>query len=157
MKEIGEKLKNAREEIGITIEEVADDLKMKTSQVEDVENGNMQAFKDIFSLKYFIRDYSKYLGLEFNDIVDEFNEYLFDFTSKISINEIKAAQKDDNEIKSEKVISSPYTKSGRRKRIPLLIIWGLLLIGIGILIYFVILPKSNQEIGVGSEIYEFTK
>ena len=58
MKEIGEALKEQRESIGITIEEAAADLKLKESQIEDIEAGNKDAFPDIFYLKYFIRDYS---------------------------------------------------------------------------------------------------
>ena len=85
MKEIGEKLKETRESIGISVEEAAEDLKMRPSQLEEVEAGNMNAFKDVFSLKYFIRDYSKYLGLNYENMVDEFNEYLFDYTSKLSL------------------------------------------------------------------------
>ena len=57
MIEIGEKLKEARESIGITVEEVSEDLKVRPSQVEEVEKGNIKALKDIFSLKNFIRDY----------------------------------------------------------------------------------------------------
>ena len=34
MKEIGEKLKEARESIGVSIEEVAEDLKLRPSQIE---------------------------------------------------------------------------------------------------------------------------
>ena len=88
MKEIGEKLKDARENIGISIEEAAEDLKIRPSQIEDIEQGNMDAFQDVFFLKYFIRDYSKYLGLDYENVVDEFNEYLFDYTSKISLSDI---------------------------------------------------------------------
>lgn len=62
MKEIGEKLKEARESIGVSIEEVAEDLKLRPTQIENIEAGNSEAFKDIFSLKYFIRDYAKYFG-----------------------------------------------------------------------------------------------
>ena len=93
LKEIGERLKETRESIGISIEEAAEDLKMRPSQIENIEAGNMEAFKDVFYLKYFIRDYSKYLGLDYEDMVDEFNEYLFDYTSKISIEDIKKAKK----------------------------------------------------------------
>lgn len=115
MKEIGEKLKETREEMGISIEEVASDLKISTSQIEDIENGNMDAFKDIFSLKYFIRDYSKYLGLSYEDMVDDFNEYLFDYTSKISIDDIKEAKKKSSKGKEPvKRISSPYTIEHKR-------------------------------------------
>ena len=87
MKEIGEKLKEARENMGITIEEVATDLNIPKKQVENLEEGSMESFKDIFYLKYFIRDYAKYLGLNKEDLVDEFNEYLFDYTSKLSLEE----------------------------------------------------------------------
>ena len=77
MKEIGEALKEQRESIGITIEEAASDLKLKPNQIEDIEAGNKDAFPDIFYLKYFIRDYSKYLGLNYEDMIDDFNEFLY--------------------------------------------------------------------------------
>ena len=88
MKEIGEKLKEARESMGISIEEAAEDLKLRPSQLKNIEEGNRDAFKDIFYLKYFIRDYSKYLGLNYEEIVEDFNEFVFDYTSKISIEDI---------------------------------------------------------------------
>lgn len=111
MKEIGQKLKETREAIGISIEEAAEDLKTRPSQIENMEAGNMDAFKDIFYLKYFIRDYAKYLGLDYEDMVDEFNEYLYDFTSKISVDDIKNARKKTLKEDREKEprIMSPYT------------------------------------------------
>ena len=83
MKEIGEKLKEARESIGVSIEEAAEDLKIRPSQIENLEQGNSDAFNDLFYLKYFIRDYAKYLGLDYEQMVEDFNEYVFDYTSKI--------------------------------------------------------------------------
>lgn len=111
MKEIGQKLNEARESIGISIEEAAEDLKTRPSQIENIESGNMDAFKDVFYLKYFIRDYAKYLGLDYENMVDEFNEYLFDFTSKISIDDIKNAHKKTlkEEGEKEERVMSPYT------------------------------------------------
>ena len=47
MKEIGEKLKEARESIGISIEEAAEDLKIRPSQIENLEQGNSDAFNDL--------------------------------------------------------------------------------------------------------------
>ena len=117
MKEIGESLKEARENIGLSIEEVANDLKLRPSQIENIEAGNIDAFKDVFYLKYFVRDYSKYLGLSYEDMIDEFNEYLFDYTSKISLEDIKKAKKkaERNQAKKDKRIASPYTIERRRK------------------------------------------
>ena len=44
MKEIGETLKEARESIGVSVEEVAGDLKVRPSQIQNIEDGNMKAF-----------------------------------------------------------------------------------------------------------------
>ena len=74
MKNIGLKLKDKREENGLSIEEVAEDLKMRPSQISSIEEGKTEDFKDVFYLKYFIRDYAKYLGLDSERILDEFNE-----------------------------------------------------------------------------------
>ena len=52
MKEIGERLKEARESMGITTAEAAEDLKLAVSQIDNLEDGNMEVFKDIYSLKY---------------------------------------------------------------------------------------------------------
>ena len=111
MKEIGERLKETRESIGVSIDEAAEDLKMRPKQIENLEAGNVEGFKDVFYLKYFIRDYAKYLGLDYEDMVDEFNEYLFDYTSKISVSDIKKARKKLNKKnkKQQKRIVSPYT------------------------------------------------
>lgn len=117
MKEIGEVLKEARENTGLTLEEVSSDLRLRPSQIENIEEGNMDAFKDVFYLKYYIKEYAKYLGLSYDDLIDEFNEYLFDYTSKISLEDIKKAKKKaDKKEKKEKRIASPYTLE-RRKRI----------------------------------------
>ena len=54
MKNIGLKLKDKREENGLSIEEVAEDLKMRPSQISSIEEGKTEDFKDVFYLKYFI-------------------------------------------------------------------------------------------------------
>ncbi len=153
MKEIGEKLREARESMGITIEEAATDLKLRPSQLENIEEGNRESFKDVFYLKMFIKNYSKYLGLDYDEMVEEFNEYLFDFTSKISIEDIKKAEKEqrkkEKKLKTVK-IASPYTvEKQQQKIIPrFLIIGGILLVAV-IIIYVVVLlvTKEDEEKG----------
>ena len=93
MKEIGEKLKAAREEHGVSVDEAAEDLNLRASQIENIEKGNLKVFKDVFYLKSFIRSYAKYLGLDEDAIMDEFNEYFFEETSKIPIAEIEKASR----------------------------------------------------------------
>lgn len=138
MKEIGEKLAETRESIGISIEEAAEDLKMRPSQIENIEAGNMNAFKDVFSLKYFIRDYSKYLGLDYEDMIDEYNEYLFDYTSKLSLDDIKKAKKKMKKKETTKRIASPYTVENRRLEIPPFVIYTIILLIILVIGYITI-------------------
>ena len=113
MNEIGLKLKEKREENGVSIEEVAEDLKMRPSQIISLEEGKKEDFKDVVFLKYFIRDYAKYLGLDSEQLVDEFNEFLFDFTSKIPVEEIEKAKL--NNVNKKEIIS-PYTSVDSNKK-----------------------------------------
>ena len=64
MKEIGESFRNARETIGISKDEVVKDLNITESQLDNLEDGNANAFKDVFFLKDLIRKYSRYLNLD---------------------------------------------------------------------------------------------
>ena len=138
MKNIGLKLKDKREENGLSIEEVAEDLKMRPSQISSIEEGKTEDFKDVFYLKYFIRDYAKYLGLDSERILDEFNEYLFDMTSKIPIELIKEAKKDKNENNDT---ISPYTKESSKIKVPKIII-GLAAIVVG---YFIVSNYKGND------------
>ena len=142
MKNIGLKLKDKREENGLSIEEVAEDLKMRPSQISSIEEGKTEDFKDVFYLKYFIRDDAKYLGLDSERILDEFNEYLFDMTSKIPIELIKEAKKDKNENNDT---ISPYTKESSKIKVPKIII-GLAAIVILIVVgYFIVSNYKGND------------
>lgn len=148
MNEIGERLKEARESMGISIEEASEDLKIKPSQLVDIEEGKREAFKDILYLKYFVRDYSKYLGLDYEAMVEDFNEFVFDYTSKISIDDIKKTT-DKNNKKIKKIVS-PYTIDNEKKnKIPMSIIVGIVIVIICIITYVIIsfaIHKNNCNI-----------
>lgn len=145
MKNIGEKLKVKRIENGLSIDEVAEDLKMRPTQIENIEEGRKDEFKDVFYLKYFIRDYAKYLGLDGEALLDEFNEYLFDETSKIPVDLIKDAggSKKNSECDEK---ASPYTKSAKKKLgVPKLVI-GLFVLVIMIIVGYILISnfKGND-------------
>ena len=140
MKDIGLKLKEKREENGVSIEEAAEDLKMRPSQIISLENGKKEDFKDVMTLKYFIRDYAKYLGLDGEKLVDEFNEFLFDFTSKIPIEEIEKAKQNSN---NKKDIASPYTSTNTsNKKIKILTIITISII-VAIILGYIIISKTK--------------
>ena len=116
MNEIGELLRSTRESAGVSLEEASSDLDIKPLILENIENGNIGCFKDIFLLKDNLSSYSKYLGLDSKKIIDDFNDYLFEYTSKIPVSDIEKAimEKKKEEKKEEKVVS-PYTTPVRKK------------------------------------------
>ena len=114
MKEIGEYLRNSREEKGISLEEASEDLKLDVLVLEQIEAGNKDIFKDIYELRACVNSYSKYLCLDCDKISEEFNEFMFDYTSKIPIVEIEKAEQEIQ--KPQKKLSSPYTMEESLKR-----------------------------------------
>ena len=116
MNEIGCLLKSARETSGVSLEEASADLKISPAILNNIEEGNMGCFKDIFELKDYIREYSKYLGINPDKMVDEFNEYMFEATSKIPVKEIENQIKEKNKMEAtgEIRIMSPYTDNKSR-------------------------------------------
>ncbi len=115
MKELGEYLKDTRLQNGVSIEEAAEDNFLSAAQLENIENGNVKAFKDVYKLKEYVKNYAKYLGLDPNKVVEEFNDFLFEHTSKISLDDILEAQKKLEQEEEVKKIKSPYTKEYKNK------------------------------------------
>ncbi len=111
MEEISELLRTTREEMGISINEVSMDLNIDVILLENIENGNAKAFKDVYKLRNYILEYSKYLGLDIDKSNDMFNDYLFEKTSRISLADLKDSTNDNNPK-----ISSPYTKEYVEKK-----------------------------------------
>ena len=156
MKDIGLKLKEKREENGVSVEEAAEDLKMRPSQIISLEEGKKEDFKDVVFLKYFIRDYAKYLGLDGEKMVDEFNEFLFDFTSKIPLEEIEKAKV--NNANTNKEIASPYTevKSGN-KVLKMVIVSVIVVIILTIIGYFIASGVSGNDFRDTNITYEIRR
>lgn len=171
MKEIGEFLKSSRINNGVSLEEVAEDLNFSVMQLENIEDGNIRAFKDIFALRELVKEYGKYLGVETDGLIDEFNDFMFEHTSKISMDDILEARRLARErLNHEKSkVFSPYTNI-RTSKIslkyiklkPLLItITTIFVLFFILFIWFKIQGKeeiiSSELCGrKGENVYEFT-
>lgn len=166
MKDIGNIFKEKREEIGVKLEEAASDLDITGAQLENLEDGNINAFKDIFFLKELIKKYATYLNVDGEKMIEEFNDFVFDFTSRIPVDEIEQKVKEIekiNEKETRKRISSPYTrKKVRKAKMKLVYFFSILTIILvsATLIFLNVFLSSKKELNynIGSEItYEFTK
>ena len=159
LKEIGEFLKASRISNGVSLEEASDDLNLSVIQLENIEDGNIRAFKDVFALRELVKEYSKYLGLDTDEIIDEFNDFMFEHTSKISLDDILEARKLANEKEEEKPkISSPYTNIPKKKVSinPKMIKYGFIAIGVllvvVITIFIIIIKINSPEEVISSEL-----
>ncbi len=155
LKELGEFLKEARENNGVSIEEASEDLGLSPNSLDNIENGNVRAFNDMYTLKNNVRDYAKYLGLDPNQVLDEFNDFLFEHTSKISLNDIIEAQKkaaEQEEKEDKKKIRSPYTmiKEKKNRIKPILIILTVTFIVVFIL--YLLLRRSTNDRVIDTEL-----
>lgn len=166
MKDIGNIFKEKREEIGVKLEEAASDLDITVAQLENLEDGNINAFKDIFFLKELIKKYATYLNVDGEKMIEEFNDFVFDFTSRIPVDEIEQKVKEIekiNEKETRKRISSPYTrKKVRKAKMKLVYFFSILTIILvsATLIFLNVFLSSKKELNynIGSEItYEFIK
>lgn len=166
MKELGQYLKETRINNGVSIDEAAQDLNIDGFLLESIEEGNTRTFKDVLSMKEKVKDYAKYLGLKPEEVIDEFNDYLFEKTSKISLKDIMDAEKDLNKKQDTKKVSSPYTIIKPKKKNKKPIIYGFLIICAAILlvllIFSIIRPKKDKTTielrsKIEGDLYEFAK
>ena len=144
MKELGDYLKKVRISNGVSLTEACEDLGFSTSQMENIESGNVRAFKDVYELRDYVKSYAKYLGLDSEKIVDEFNGFLFQHTSKISLEDIRNAQKKKDELIASKKVKSPYTLEYKDR----VSFWPVVYVTLGFLlislIVYVILSNINK-------------
>ena len=165
MNEIGELLKTERKQAGVSLSEASDDLSINETLLKAVEDGNSRAFKDIFELKEIVRSYAKYLGLDVEKMLDDFNDFIFEKTSKISLEDIKKAKNSMESSKEDttKHISSPYTmiKHSRYDLAPIVLVVAILLF-ISLIVYLALRivkvepTVTNELMGKGVR-YECTK
>lgn len=162
LKDIGIYLKQARINNGVSLDEASEDLNLSIIQLENIEEGNVRAFKDIFSLREYIKEYAKYLGLNVDELSEEFNDFMFEKTSKISLTDIyeaKISQKEDT-----KKIASPYTRIRVKREFPVKVILSIFAIVLVIVLFIFGLIRftskdrtiTSELLGKDDVIYEFT-
>lgn len=149
MKELGEYLKETRESNCVGLEEASEDLGVSINILENIENGNTRAFRDMYDLKDKVKEYAKYLGLSPEKVIDEFNDFFFEHTSKIKLSDILEAE-EEQKNKQIATVTSPYTKIKEKtidekhlKLIGMGIVSVLLVVIIVFIILLLVIPKEN--------------
>lgn len=145
--EIGELLKCARESSGVSINEASSDIQIKNVVLENIESGNIGCFKDIAELKEYLVSYAKYLGLDSDAILDKFNEYMFEYTSRIPLKEIERQVTQLNKEKEVEQVVSPYTKPGKKyKKSTYYLIYGVSIFLLIVVIIWCVLQILSSRV-----------
>lgn len=143
MEVIGEKLKTSREEKGLSLEEVSEDLKIGVKDLENIEVGNRKSFNDVYLLKNYIYEYAKYLGLDCDQLIEEFNEFMFEYTSKIPVEVIERISKQKEKEEMSKNALSPYTITTRKSNKKIVVI--VLIVALALVSVFAIFYTTRQN------------
>lgn len=138
MKKIGLLLKQRREELGLSIEEVSHRTRLTIKYIKAIEEGDISYFKDDLSyLRFFLRSYCETIDLDFCELKDLLNESINDYTASFSIDTMERHQAIENNIRNRSNAitrekkSTNKEKKQRRRPIDLSLVS---FIGIGIIV-----------------------
>lgn len=148
LEHIGLILKEQRQELKMSLAAMSEKTKLSIIQLEAIEEGNIEFFKDDLSyLSYFVRYYANALGLDFNEIRDDLDDSIMDFTNSISLSKIKQKE----ELNQRVIHKTQQHRKKARKNIDyssvgLFVLTALILVLVGFAIFKVVLP-SLQSMG----------
>lgn len=90
MENIGLILKERRESLNLTLEDMSRQTKLSTVQLQAIEEGNIEFFRDDLSyLTYFVRYYANALDLDFDEIREELDASIVAYTDSLNLSKIK--------------------------------------------------------------------
>ncbi|MFQ3322375.1 MAG: cytoskeleton protein RodZ [Pseudomonadales bacterium] len=122
--ELGRKLKNTREERGLSVAQVASDLNLLDAYIKGLESGDHSSIKSSVFVRGYIRTYGNYLKLDVNVLVTQ-----YDADAKAKIDEVV----DDQDIDSS--VNAIY------------VLLGIIFVG---LLAWALWPSSADEVEVSN-------
>lgn len=153
MKEIGDKLRQAREKKNISINEIQERTKIRLRYLEAIESGNLEIIPGEVYRKGFITNYANAVGLDSEELIREYNQYkaggMVSQSKPVPETQPKTAlSKGDTTVtiseKMAKTAAAPTSAAQRQNALrinPVFmgVVAGAVLVGIGILFF----PKGG--------------
>ncbi len=105
--QLGSILKNKREELNISIGEVAERLKLTTKQIEYIENGEYESLPEPVFVRGFLRGYARFLNLDDSEITMQIDEVIPSLRKAASESMVRPGDKSINYQQQEVPKSFP--------------------------------------------------
>ncbi|MGB9813572.1 MAG: helix-turn-helix domain-containing protein [Thermovenabulum sp.] len=147
LKDLGAYLKSKREEKGITLDYIEKETKIRERYLKAIEEGNFDLIPggDVY-IKGFLKNYSKTCGIDDKEVIEIYKSFLQD----------KEVENKDSTLKvtTEKFEKEqPQKKGTRKRRLKKRFIWGIAVIGIVIIVYFISLNPicSNKSLNTSND------
>lgn len=116
MEKIGAKLKEKREELGLSLEDMSIKTKIQPHYLKAIEEGNLDFFKDDLSyLRYYLRFYCQALNMSFEEVRQDFEDEMDKFNETQSIKKIQEIEARQQSINQRIQDSRNQLKPEKRK------------------------------------------
>ncbi len=155
MEKIGLYLKQQREELGFTLEQMSQKTKITTMQLQEIEQGNLDFFAgDITYLPFMIRRYAKALYVNFDEIkadVDSLVDKYYETKQMKVVLENKEMEKSilekANKVStpSKNIRPTSVAKKLEFSQLSLILVVLVIIASIIFMVVSVILPMLNQQ------------
>lgn len=120
---VGEQLRQEREMRGLSIDEIAQTLKLGYRQVEALESGNWQALPGATFIRGFVRNYARFLQLDVAPLMAQ-------------LDEVVAKPVDNLATRKTQPAALPSSAVGVSRRDRAVVFFGVLLVAAAMLAYF---------------------
>lgn len=116
MKKVGAKLKERREELGFSREDMSIKTKIQPHYLKALEEGNLEFFKDDLSyLRYYLRFYCQALNMDFEEVRQDFEDEMDKFNETQSLKRVQEMEAKQQSINQRIQDSRNQLKPEKRK------------------------------------------
>lgn len=103
MKDVGIKLRDKREELNLTYEEVSKMTKLPSTTIKAIEEGNLDHFQnDLTYVRFYVRSYCKAIDVPYEHFKDDVLDSVEEYTNTMSLNALKKHEEMEANITSRK-------------------------------------------------------
>ncbi|KAK3584285.1 hypothetical protein CHS0354_035366 [Potamilus streckersoni] len=89
--QIGQRLKDKREEMGLSYKKVSDVTRISSQYIKNIESGNYKTFPSPVFVKGFLRNYAQLLDLDYQPFLNEYNKIFSEQTPNEEENAVRGA------------------------------------------------------------------